>query len=141
MKRHPALRWVLAIALTLLAAAWQRASGPTHPRAVTFGEGDAAVATRLPRSHPGDGGCDVEIEVADASVGGFLWFRRYPTDEPWTRLDLAGTATSSAPSCRTSRRRGSSSTASCWSGTGRSSRPAWAAPPSCASAEPCRPRS
>jgi hypothetical protein len=75
--------------LTLGAAAYQRVTGPTHPRRVTYGQGERHIAARLPRSQGGPGGAAVEIEAPRTGVTGTLRFRRYPTDEPWQEVPLA----------------------------------------------------
>lgn len=88
MLKRPVWQWTLAIVITLAAAVYQRGTGPTYPRRVSFDLGDASYAQRLPRSHGGATGCPVAIEVPDRDVTGVLRFRRYPTDEAWTTMTL-----------------------------------------------------
>ena len=69
------------------AAAWQRHTGPTHPR-----QGDVEIAGekvpyRLLRS--GDSGQPLRVTVAaPPEVTGTLNWRRYPTDEPFRAVTM-----------------------------------------------------
>ena len=76
--------WVVAVMVTLASAAWQRASGPTYPVAVSAAVGGAAVGGELERSHGGAGDQVIRLRAADAGVSGELVWRRFPSSEPWT---------------------------------------------------------
>lgn len=66
------LLWVLAFAVTLFSAAWQRATGPTHPyRARAELEG-TKYSFSLPRSHGGEGDELIRLHVPDTTVSGEL---------------------------------------------------------------------
>lgn len=88
MTRNAGL-WLVAALVTVAAAMWQRASGPTHPVRGTVVVGGASVQLRLLRSHGGEGGQPVRIAAADGALRGEVAYRRFPTDDPWTILPLA----------------------------------------------------
>ena len=73
--------WILAIAITLAAAVYQRMSGPTYPVKGKVSIGGQTIHYRLTRSHGGTGDQPVEIEVPDPVITGDLSWRRYPTQE------------------------------------------------------------
>lgn len=81
------LLWVLAVALMLATAVYQRRTGPTHPlRGEVTVEGGTA-AYRLIRS--ANTGVGARVAIPDlGGVEGGLRFRRYPTDDPYTEVPL-----------------------------------------------------
>jgi len=86
--RHPAGQWTLAILITLTAAVYQRGTGPTYPRRVSFEVDGKSYDQKLIRSHGGKSDCPVVIEMPVEGATGILSYRRYPTDEPWTNVPL-----------------------------------------------------
>jgi hypothetical protein len=82
------LSWILAIVLTLAAAVYQRRTGPTHPARGKTSVGGAEIGYRLPRSSANDRDCEVSVKVADPAVTGTLLYRRFKTDDPWTKIGL-----------------------------------------------------
>ena len=91
-RSHPTRRrrvwlWAAAFVVTSALAAFQRFTGPTYP---VRGHADVAgvtVSYRLPRAHAGDTDLRVAVE-APAALDGILEWRRWPTDDPWTAVDL-----------------------------------------------------
>lgn len=80
--------WILALVLTLTSAVYQRMTGPTHPvrgSAVLAGE---KVAWSLTRSHGGAGDQPVRLHVESVEAEGSLFFKRYKTDDEWTRMHM-----------------------------------------------------
>jgi hypothetical protein len=80
--------WILAIVITLASAVYQRATGPTYPVSGIVEFQGSEVSYELLRSHGGPGGQPVTLNVPDTAVSGTLIWRRYKTDDPWTRQDL-----------------------------------------------------
>lgn len=93
--RHPWL-WVLALAFMVLAAMYQRATGPTYPKRVKVELAGQAHRFKLLRSETSTR--DARVAVPDLGPGttGRLVFRRFPTQEPWTTVDLHAEADSGA---------------------------------------------
>ncbi len=88
MLKRPAWQWILAIVITLAAAVYQRGTGPTYPRRVSFDADGVSHAQKLPRSHGGKSDCPLVIEMPNEKVTGTLRFRRYPTTEDWKEVAL-----------------------------------------------------
>lgn len=86
---RPAVRFALALALTLASAVWQRRTGPTYPVRGRVSLGGTAVDLRLTRTHGGPGDQPVRVVALDAAVTGTVAFRRFPTADAWTVLPMA----------------------------------------------------
>lgn len=81
--------WSLALVVTLAAAVYQRLSGPTYPLRGQVEIGEQRHTFRLPRSHGGEGEAEVALDVPGFEGEAFLLFRRYPTEDPWTRHPMS----------------------------------------------------
>ena len=80
--------WILAVVITLGSAVYQRLTGPTYPVNGETERAGVAIAYELLRSHGGPGDQPVTLSVPDTTVSGTLVWRRYKTDDPWTRQEL-----------------------------------------------------
>jgi len=85
--------WVLAVILTIVSVIWQRTSGPTYPFTVDLMVDTVAVTGELNRSWSINSDMPVEVQVAepgtpDPGVEGVAVWRRFPTQDEWTRLPL-----------------------------------------------------
>jgi hypothetical protein len=87
MKRS-LLFWILAVILTLSSAVYQRMTGPTHPVRGSAVLAGGSIQWTLDRSHGGSGDQPVRLFVADAGTEGSLFFKRYKTDDEWTRMRM-----------------------------------------------------
>lgn len=81
--------WLVAAAVTVAAAAWQRRTGPSHPYRAAVALGAGTVRVVLPRSHVTTSGARVAVPAPGAGAAGTLFWRRYPTAEPFTATPLA----------------------------------------------------
>lgn len=77
--------WLIAIAITLSAAIYQRLTGPTHPKRVKLEINDKEFNLRLLRSHGGTDEAPIELNITDASVQAELHYKFFPehADEEW----------------------------------------------------------
>jgi hypothetical protein len=82
------LSWILAVVLTLASAVYQRLTGPTHPARGKAAVGGAEIGYRLPRSAANDTDCEVSVRIADPAVTGTILYRRFKTEDAWTKLGL-----------------------------------------------------
>ena len=82
------LSWTLAVVLTLGSAVYQRLTGPTHPARGKAAVGGSEIGYRLPRSASNDKDCEVSVRIADPAVTGTLIYRRFKTEDAWTKLGL-----------------------------------------------------
>ncbi len=80
--------WTLAVVLTLATAVYQRLTGPTHPARGKAAVSSAEISYRLPRSASNNRDCEVSVKIADPAVAGALLYRRFKTDDAWTKLGL-----------------------------------------------------
>ena len=87
--KKPAVRFALALVITLGSAVWQRTSGPTYPARGQVVLAGQEIRLKLTRSHGGAGDQKVRIVVPDPAVSGSVAFRRYPTNDPWSFLPMA----------------------------------------------------
>ena len=86
--RGPAVRWVVAVVITLCSLVWQRMSGPTYPARGSVTLGGKTIAVKLERSHSIASDQPVAVRVPDAAVTGEVVWRRFPTEDPWQITDL-----------------------------------------------------
>lgn len=81
--------WIAAFFLTVTLAIFQRMTGPSYPmRGIASPVGAEDFRYRLPRTHGGDGGLTVAVEVPESLNAGVLEWRRYPTNDTWTTAPL-----------------------------------------------------
>lgn len=88
-KTRSTLLWTLAIVVTFASAIWQRSTGPTKPEKFTIEAGDDQYSFSLKRSHVVTTDLNITLTDAPADLEGSLVWRRYPTDEEWTRQELS----------------------------------------------------
>ncbi len=80
--------WVIAVIVTLAAAKYQRATGPTHPARGEFTIGQQTYDYKLIRSHGGETDAPISLTVLDPEVSGYLVYKRYKVDEEWNAVPL-----------------------------------------------------
>ncbi|MCK4903083.1 MAG: hypothetical protein KAS35_00225 [Candidatus Marinimicrobia bacterium] len=73
--------WLLAILITLSAAIYQRATGPTYPKKIDITFADKQYKIKLPRSHSSTKPCLVSLEVNDNRLVGKILYKRYPSSD------------------------------------------------------------
>lgn len=78
------LFWTLAVIITIAAAKYQRATGPTHPKRVSVKTDNKEIKFELVRSHGNESDCPVEITIPDTDISAKISYRRFPTNEDWT---------------------------------------------------------
>lgn len=80
--------WILAIVITLSAAVYQKKTGPTYDKKVEISIDGQPYKFKLIRSHVTEINCPVELIIPDQSVTGVLEYRRYPTNDVWTKQEM-----------------------------------------------------
>lgn len=81
------LFWFLAVVITLGSAVYQRMTGPTYPLRGKAAVDGVEVKYRLPRS--AETVRDAEVALpAPAPVQGYLEYKRFKTEDAWTRVPL-----------------------------------------------------
>jgi len=82
------LFWILAFILTVSSAIYQRLTGPTHP---TFGSvqfNNNEVDYYFYRSQGGTVDHLVSIVDKDTSISATLYWKRYKTNDEWTKIEM-----------------------------------------------------
>ncbi len=82
------LLWILAIVLTLGMAYYQKTTGPTWPVTGEISIDNNEVGFKLLRSHGGEGGAPVTVEVDDKSISGEVTFKRYKSYDEWQTIAM-----------------------------------------------------
>lgn len=82
------LFWLLAVLITLASAVYQKITGPTYPLRAKASVGGSLLSVRLPRSAESTENLKIALP-APAPAEGYLEYKPYKTDEPWTREPLA----------------------------------------------------
>jgi hypothetical protein len=80
--------WLLAGAVTIAAAFYQRLTGPTHPARGRTSIGRSVVVYKLPRSADTGRDCEVELRVPDQALSGRLEYRPAGSREPLRAVPL-----------------------------------------------------
>jgi hypothetical protein len=75
--------WIIALAITLASAVYQRLTGPSYPLRGSTKVGGETVKYRLIRSHGGGGDAVVRVEVPPGVTGTLAW-KRFKTNDEWT---------------------------------------------------------
>ena len=83
-----ALLWILAFLLTAFVLVYQRVTGPTYPKRVKMELAGEAVSGELLRTHVITADCPVRLTVPGQDIAGYVSYKRYPTSDAWTRLDM-----------------------------------------------------
>lgn len=87
-KKNTGLLWTLAILITLSSAAYQRITGPTYPQTGKITLNDQQARFRLLTSETSDEDAEIYISTDDRTLRGYIEFKKFNTDEDWSRSDL-----------------------------------------------------
>ncbi len=83
------LFWIIALVITLFTAVYQRMTGPTYPKTLSF---EAANGTtykfNLPRSVNGYMDAVISLDIDNPEISGDIIYRRYPTHEKWDTISF-----------------------------------------------------
>ncbi len=82
------LLWFLAVILMMATAVYQRRTGPTHPARGTVTLADTDIAYKLKRSETTGTDARMAVAVPDGPITGKLQWRRYPTQEAYTAIEM-----------------------------------------------------
>lgn len=82
------LFWVLAFIITISAAIYQRKTGPTYELRTQFAYEGQNYQLEFLRSHEIGKPCIIDIEIPIPEIGGEIMYRKFPTNDPWTKVDL-----------------------------------------------------
>lgn len=78
--------WILAFLITIVVAVYQRITGPTYPKSGSIHLAEKEINYKFYRSHGGIFDHEVKIETNDSNIVGSLYYRRFKTDDSWTKI-------------------------------------------------------
>jgi len=82
------LFWLLAIIITLSAAVYQRATGPTYEKKIDIIFAEKQYEIELLRSHSSTKPYQVSLNIKDERVAGKIYYRRYPSTDDFIEIIL-----------------------------------------------------
>lgn len=88
MTTRTILLWIVAFAITVASAVYQRLTGPTYPVAGTYTHAGIAATYRFDRSHEGETDHVVRVSIPDTAVAGVLQWKRLRSDSDWSRVPM-----------------------------------------------------
>ena len=80
--------WIFAILITAAAGYYQRVTGPTKPLKTEVSNGIQRFPVVFQRTHGGTTDCPVVLQISDITVKGFLFYRKYPSKDEMTKIEL-----------------------------------------------------
>lgn len=80
--------WALALVITLIAAIYQRKTGPTYPQSYKIQIGSDIYKGELLRTHAGDKECLLEVPIDDKEITGLILYKRYKTKDEYKPVSM-----------------------------------------------------
>jgi hypothetical protein len=77
------LIWFLAFVITLLAAYYQRTTGPTYPKKIKVSLNDSLYTLKLERSIELGERSQVKLQITDTSLKAILYYKRYKSQDDY----------------------------------------------------------
>ncbi len=78
--------WLAAIVITGIAIVYQRQTGPTYPKKVSFSIDTVDVNIKLPRSSECNEVLEISIPNIPLEWNSYIYYRRYPTNDEWLSM-------------------------------------------------------
>jgi hypothetical protein len=78
--------WILAVIITLGVAVYQRMTGPTYPESYKFEFNDKEYSFSLPRSQNGTNDAMILLNLKDAGIGGYIFYRRFKSGDEFDTI-------------------------------------------------------
>lgn len=83
------LLWILAFLITAGSAVFQRMTGPTRPLEGKIYLGNEEISYSLERSRERVGDYEINIEVENPAISGYVIYQRFKSDDPWTTVPMS----------------------------------------------------
>jgi len=80
--------WLLAFVITISAAIYQRATGPTYPKKMEISVNNVEYKLKLVRSLGLDEDPTVKLNINDATISAKIYYRRYLTNDEFNTVDF-----------------------------------------------------
>ncbi len=90
MKRKRILLWIIGLLITLLAAVYQKVTGPTYPKKTSVTLNGKEYKLKLLRSHGGEDDATISLNIDDTDVKANLMWKLFPPKEtePWNNTEF-----------------------------------------------------
>lgn len=88
MARKTALIWIIAIAITLSSAVYQRRTGPTYEIRGDFDLAGQTISYMMERTWEGDTDQQVSVDVPSEAFSGIVEWKRHKVEEAWTTVPM-----------------------------------------------------
>lgn len=85
--------WFVAFTITIVAALYQRTTGPTYPKKVNISLNDSMYNLKLVRSIDLSEPSVVKLKIIDTTIKANLWYRRFKTDDKFILVPFKYKAT------------------------------------------------
>jgi len=82
------LFWFFALVITISAAIYQRATGPTYPKKLDVSVNNVIYPVKLVRSLGLDEDPEVKLKINDATISAKIYFRRYLTNDEFQSAEF-----------------------------------------------------
>lgn len=80
--------WLLAFIITIVAAIYQRQTGPTYPKRMEVSLNDSLFKLKLVRSLGLDERPEVKLKITDTTIKAKIYYKRYMSDEQYQSADF-----------------------------------------------------
>jgi len=80
--------WFFAVLITVSAAIYQRATGPTYPKKLKVEVNHVEYSLKLVRSLGLDENAEVKLNINDPTISARIYFRRFQSDEAFQSADF-----------------------------------------------------
>lgn len=80
--------WILAFVITISAAIYQRATGPTYPKKIEVAVNHVNYPLKLVRSLGLDEASEVKLKINDPTISAKIYFRRYLSNDEFQVSDF-----------------------------------------------------
>jgi len=80
--------WILAIVITVSAAIYQRATGPTYPKKIKIKVNNVIYPLKLVRSLGLDEASEVKLKINDPIISAKIYYRRYLSKDEFKSADF-----------------------------------------------------
>lgn len=87
-KRKSVILWILSLLITLLAAYYQRKTGPTYPVDGKVELDGQKIKYHLIRSYGGDDDAVIKVNTKDSAVQGIIQYKRFRSNDIWVYKDM-----------------------------------------------------
>lgn len=78
--------WLAAVLITGFAIVYQKLTGPTYPKKVSFSIDTVDVNIKLPRSFDCNELLEISIPNIPLEWNSYIYYRRYPTNDEWSSM-------------------------------------------------------